>query len=85
MKNVKRNFFYKVTENHRTVQVVETHSKTRFMNKARSIKWENKPSVYLRVSYGKQKDHRGKLVNFYNDGVYENRHDFYHSFSAFIE
>jgi len=72
MKKSKRNFLFKLVENGRTIQTVETHSKTRFMNKARSINWKNRPSVYLRVSYGKQKDHRGKLINFYNDGIYDN-------------
>ena len=63
----------------------ETTSIRRFTTHVASIKWENHPSVYLRVSYGMQKDPRGKMRTFYNDGDYSDKHEFMEALRAFLE
>ena len=63
----------------------ETTSIRRFTTHVASIKWGNLPSVYLRVSYGIQKDHRGKMNYFYNEGDYSNKHEFTQALRAFLE
>jgi hypothetical protein len=70
------NFTFRVVKNGRVVDRCQTHSKRRFYNRIGTLKWQNKPSfVYLRVSYGKNIDAFGKMVNFYNDGEYDNKND----------
>jgi len=65
---------------------VRTHSKRRFLNHLRTIKWQYKGiKVYIRVSYGKKVDVFGKLSTFYNDGLYENKEDLWSAFNAFKE
>lgn len=39
----------------------------------------------VRVEYGKQKDHTGKMVMFYNEGEYDNGRDAKHALRAFCE
>lgn len=63
----------------------ETSHYRRFLNHTRTIKWDNEPSVYLRVSYGTSKDVFGKTQTFYNDGDYNNQKDFTQAFEAFTE
>jgi hypothetical protein len=80
------NFSQKVINNNKTIQVTRTHSIRRFTNNLRTINWQNKNIlIYLRVSYGKQKDCFGKIVNFYNDGNYETEDDLWLAFNAFKE
>ncbi len=58
----------------------------RFLNHVRTIKWQvGHPKVYLRVSYGMQKDNFGKNRTFYNDGDYDNKKDFDLALKAFLE
>lgn len=76
----------KVIKKGETIQKVRTHSTRRFLNHLRTINWRNGPlNVYLRVSYGKQEDCFGKLVNFYNDGWYQTEGDLWLAFNAFRE
>ena len=63
----------------------ETTSIRRFATHVASIKWQDTPSVYLRVSYGMQKDHRGKMNYFFNEGDYSNKHEFTQALCAFLE
>ncbi len=79
------NYSVVVSKSDKTLQKVRTHSLRRFLKILRTINWKNSPSVYLRVSYGKQKDYAGKLINFYNDGVYDNKSDLWQAFNAFTE
>lgn len=79
------NFTLKVIENNRTIPRARTHSLRRFINNLRTINWRDRPSVYLRVSYGKKEDCFGKMSNFYNDGWYGNGHDLWLAFNAFKE
>lgn len=76
----------KVIENGKVVQRLQTHSKRRFYNKIRTIKWKNNHvSVYLRINYGKHLSNRGKLESFWNDGEYDNREDLMLAVNAFLE
>lgn len=64
----------------------DTSKIRRFLRYTRLINWQNKNlQVYLKVTYGKQRDHRNKLVQFYNDGDYESRDDFTRALRAFLE
>lgn len=80
------NFTYKVVRNGKEIDRLRTHSIRRFLSHLRTINWCNgRPSVYLRVSYGKHIDNFGKFVTFYNDGDYENKDDLWQAFEAFTE
>ena len=80
------NFTLKVFKNNKVIQRVQTHSIRRFTNQLRTINWQESPlKVYLRVSYGKQKDCFRKLVTFYNDGWYETENNLWLAFNAFLE
>lgn len=81
-----RFFTLKVSEKGKVVEKDSTHSFNRFSKKLRTINLL-KPhrSVYLKVSYGKQKDNHEKLVNFYNDGSYDNKYELWQAFNAFTE
>lgn len=80
------NFTLKVIKNNRAIQRVQTHSPRRFINKLRTINWQNNDlKIYLKDNYGKQKDCFGKLVTFYNDGEYDNENDLWLAFNAFKE
>lgn len=80
------NFTYKLIKNSKEVERLRTHSKRLFLSRLRTIKWTTHLlRVYLRVSYGKRIDVFGKLVTFYNDGVYENKKDLWLAFNAFTE
>jgi hypothetical protein len=63
----------------------ESSSWRRFYNHVGTIKWENKPFVYLRVSYGQAQDVFGKTQTFYNDGEYDNKSDFHLALKEFVE
>ena len=68
------------------VKRYDTANKSRFFNHTRLINWEIKVlRVYLKVSDGKREDHRGKMVEFYNDGMYTDKHNFLLAFRAFTE
>lgn len=80
------NFTLKVYLKNRAIQRVRTHSIRRFINHLRTINWQNNGiSVYLRISYGKQKDYFEKTITFYNDGWYETKNDLWHALNAFKE
>ncbi|OGK43433.1 hypothetical protein A2956_02495 [Candidatus Roizmanbacteria bacterium RIFCSPLOWO2_01_FULL_37_57] len=82
----KMNFTLRVIKNGRTADRCQTHSKRRFYNRIRSIKWGNGVvKVYLRVSYGKGVDVFGKTTSFYNEGGYDNKQDLIDALDAFIE
>jgi hypothetical protein len=79
------NFTLKVMENGQEVSRVQTHSLRVFLNRARTINWQN-PHILvgLRVSYGKYEDVFGKMVTFYNEGEYDKKKDFALAANAFI-
>lgn len=80
------NFSYKLFIGDRLIDKCFTHSKRRFLKKLRTINWEvGHFKVYLRIGYGKLLDYYGKLSNFYNEGEYNNKNDFWLAFEAFIE
>jgi hypothetical protein len=80
------NYFYKVKSQGQEVDRCKTHSKRRFLNKTRLINWKIYTiKVYLKVSYGKGLNVFNKLVNFSNEGVYENRADFEEALAVFTE
>lgn len=85
-RNNKLNFTLKITRNVKEVERYQTHSKRRFYNRIRTIKWE-KPhrSYYLKVSYGKLLSNSEKYENFWNDGVYDNKEDLTLALNAFTE
>ena len=79
-------YLYKILKNKELVDKRLTHSKKRFLKNLRTISWKDAPvKVYLRISYGKRVDNFGKLVAFYNDGIYENKKDLWLAFNAFTE
>lgn len=45
---------------------------------------EKGTQVYIRLEYGKKKDNFGKLVGFYNDGLYSTRKEAELAWQAFI-
>lgn len=63
----------------------ESANKRRFLRYTRLINWEKAKSAYLGVVYGKDKDYRGKMITFYNDGDYTNKKDFELALKAFLE
>jgi hypothetical protein len=79
-------FLFKVIKNDKTIQRYQTRSKRRFYNRVRTINWRNNPSkVYLRVNYGRAMTVQGKMANFWNDGYYETKEDFWGALKAFLE
>jgi len=81
----KRNYTLRVYTD-QGVQRYETSSIRRFLTHVRSISWQNTPiKVYLRVFYGKFRDHQGILQNFYNDGNYIDQEEFEKALAAFLE
>lgn len=83
MKQIK-NYTFVVKENGIKVQRLQTHHYRKFLEGLKQIKWENRSlKIYLRVNYGKHKDVWGKLSEFYNDGWYENKEDFWLAFNNF--
>ncbi|MCX6706106.1 MAG: hypothetical protein NTV24_03335 [Candidatus Woesebacteria bacterium] len=79
------NFTYKLFRDGREIDKVRTHSKRLVLSHLRTINWNDRPRVYLRVSYGKRIDSFGKLVTFYNDGDYEDKEGLWLAFEAFTE
>lgn len=85
-KTSKPGFTLCVTKNGKKVYGYHSRSKRRFYNRARTINWKDKPlKVYLRVSYGRSKDVWGKYTNYYNDGDYDTKKDFWLALKAFCE
>ena len=81
----KLNFTMRVVKNGKIIRY-ETRSKRAFYAHIRSLKWKDGvKKVYLRVSYGKHLDNFGKLINFYNDGWYDNKKDLHLALKAFTE
>ena len=80
------NYTVKIYRKGKMVQMIRTHKIRRFLKNIRSIKFEDEDiKVYLKVSYGKQLDIQGKYTNFYNDGIFDNKDDFWWAFNAFTE
>jgi hypothetical protein len=85
-KNNRYNYSFRVIKNGKTIQKFRTSSKQRFYNRARKIKWKNKPlKVHLRVGYGRDKTSSGRYEIFYNYGVYKTSKDFWLALKAFSE
>ena len=81
----KRNYTFRVYKA-QGIERYETSSIRRFLNHLRSINWSNDlKKVYLRVSYGKFLDHVGVLINFHNDGTYDNSTELRQVLRAFLE
>ena len=83
---IRKNYTFKLLENNKVVRILRTHSKRRFLNGLRTIKWDSSTlEVYLRVYYGRFKDCFNKETNFYNDGFYQTKDDLWQAFEAFDE
>lgn len=79
-------FHFKLKNYGRVAKVSTSRNSRRFLNKLALINFENGSiKVYLRVDYGKGKDVKGKIVDFYNDGWYENRQSLIQALVAFKE
>ena len=72
----------KLTNRHGGVSTYHSGTKSRFMSKLTAKNWVK---CHIKVLYGKQKDVFGKLVEFTNEGIYENSHDAIQAFNAFLE
>lgn len=84
MKNSRRFILHVKTP--KGVKRYDTGKIRRFLRYTKLINWQNTNlQVYLKVTYEKQRDHRNKLVQFYNDGDYESRDDFARALLAFFE
>ena len=58
----------------------------RFRKMLKELTWSSQVKrVYVRVSYGAQKDKSGITNTITNFGTYENEHDFKKAVSAFLE
>ncbi len=80
------NYSIKIYKNGKLVKKYSTHKIRRFLKNIRLINFEDGHiKVYIKVDYGKHRDVYGKLTNFYNDGVYNNKEDFWWAFNAFTE
>ena len=80
------NFTFKVYENGRVVSRCQTHKMMRFLHRIQAIKFKKGTTkVNLRVYYGRFKDNFGKMVDFFNEGLYDNKKDFTLAWKAFIE
>jgi hypothetical protein len=79
-------YSFKVYKNGKPVYMCSTHKIRRFLIKSRLINFEEQYiKVYLKVTYGRFLNNRGKMVNFHNDGIYDNRTDYWFALNAFIE
>jgi hypothetical protein len=78
-----KNYYLKIKEKGQKTRMVRTHSLRKFTSGLRTINWQNSPSVYLRVNYGKALDVHGRLVAFFNDGQYDNEQELLEVFKAF--
>lgn len=72
----------KLTDSHGVVHTYLKGTASRFLSKLRGSLWSR---CVIRVSYGKQKDVYGKMVEFTNEGEYDNKHDAIQAFKAFLE
>ena len=78
-----KNYYLKIKEKSQKTRMVRTHSLRKFTNNLRTINWQNNPSVYLRVNYGKKLNQDNKLVTFFNDGWYYDKQELLEVFKAF--
>lgn len=79
-------FAIKIYKNKSVAKRASTHKKRRFMKILRSIKWQDSMiEADVKVTYGRFPDHQGRLVNFYNDGSYDNKNEFWLAVDAFME
>lgn len=63
-----------------------THKLRRFLKVLRSIKFkEGYLKAHLKVSYGKHLDVYDKYSEFYNDGIYDTKDEFWLAFNSFTE
>lgn len=79
------NFTLIVKSHGQKVQRVSTHSYKVFCVHLRSINWQLRPSVYLRVSDGKYIDSHRQHQTFYNDGFYTDKKELKDSLKAFLD
>lgn len=76
----------KVSKAGKVVQRNTTHKIRRFLKILRLVKFgERDISVYLRVRYGDFPDVFGKIIEFYNDGQYDNKEECSQAAYAFTE
>ena len=79
-------FTIKIYKNGSITQKARTRKIRRFLKIIRSIKWEDSTiKAYIKVNYGRFLDCYGKRVNFFNDGDYDNKQDFWLAADAFME
>ena len=67
---------------HGAVSTYHSGTITRFRSILSHKTWVK---VFIKVSYGKHKDVFGKMVEFTNQGTYENKHDALQALEAFLE
>lgn len=79
------NYYFQAINKGEVMKTCRTHSKRRFLNNLRSIKWNNGVKIYFRVHYGTDLNNLGKKVAFFNDGWYANKEDLMLAFEAFTE
>ena len=79
-------FTIKIYQDHKLVTKVLTHKKRRFLKKIRSINWSDSLiKAHVKASDGYFPDNFGKSMEFYNDGDYTNKSDFWLAVDAFLE
>lgn len=80
------NFTFKVYENGKMVSRCQTHKLGRFLHRLQATQFkEGITKASIRVYYGRFLDTFGKMSNFYNEGIYDNKKDFTQAYKAFIE
>jgi len=79
-------FYFKATDYGQRIKVSTSKNSRKLVNKLALVNFENgQIKVYLRLTYGIGKDTRGKMVQFYNDGWYDDRHLLMEALTAFRE
>lgn len=84
-KNLNPSFYFCVKKNGKVIDKAFTRSKRVFCRKIRMIKKQKGIKIHLRVNYGRAENCFGKIVDFVNDGLYENSNDLCLAFEAFTK
>lgn len=71
-----------LVDRHGVVSRTITGTPSRFRSRIEGKSWVK---CLIKVMYGKKKDVFGKILEFTNEGEYDNKHDALLAFDAFIE
>lgn len=79
-------YLIKVYKKGKMAQMSRTKKIRKFLKNARLINFKNNEiKAYLKVDYGRYLDVYGKMINFDNEGTYDNKEDFLWAVDTFTE